>query len=601
MSVNPRHVKQLLKAQHLARSGQTVKASVAYREFLSREPNHAGAWADYAGQLLNLGQFEEARKACAAALEIDSHQLQARIHLGVVLMRLDRLDDSESQLRGVLGVDAHLLEAQLFLAECLLNKRDLPKVGVVLNDIQQPGANDGRYSQAKSRHAELWSIFGLALLEVQKFGEAEHASNMALQIDPSNLRARTNLGSIQMAQGRLDEAEEQFRRLLADRPGHENARLLLINCLERKGEQALVDQEIAMVIRQEPTSFIVHKSVAGTYYSRGRWAEYQSEIERFRKVDSSSPYLDFEQSLVDLLFGKMPEGWQRYEARLKVAKELRLRQRTFVQPAWNGEPFNGKTLLLWAEQGLGDTLMFLRYLPLVKALGGRIILQVQPTLLEVAATCAGPDLLVPAGAALPPFDVQASLLSLPWIFRTEVASIPAEVPYLSVPTEVPHRQAILELLARAQDCPRIGLVWAGSPGHGRDSERSLTAAALAPLAGLHGVAWFSFQLDKAELPPLPNLTTLAPSLRTFSETAYALSSMDLVISVDTSVAHLAGALGIPTLLLLAFQPDFRWLLDRDDSPWYPTMRLYRQPAVGDWASVLQRILEDLAQGSSTPD
>lgn len=594
--MNPNHMKLLKKAQALDRSRKALEASVAYREFLDREPRHADAWADYAGQLLTLGKLEEAQKACDAALAIDTHQIAARINLGVILLRRDRLDEAEGQFRSVLTVDAHRMDAQLFLAECLLSKRDLESARKILAGANQPGAMDGRYSVLQSHHAELWALLGLALLEVLQFLQAAEACNTALQIDPRNFRAKANLGSIRMAQGHLEEAEWLFRRLLADHPREEITRLLLITCLVRKGDVGTADQEIARVIQQEPKSIIVHKNVAGNYYSLGRWTEYRAELERFRKADPATAYVDFEQSFVDLLFGDMPQGWEHYEARLRVPKEL-MPKPTFAQPAWTGEPFAGKTLLLWAEQGFGDTLMFVRYLPLVKARGGRVILETQPALMEVAATCEGADVVLPMGAPLPPFDLQASLMSLPWIFRTELASIPAEIPYLDVPEEVPHRQAILERLALAQESTRIGLVWAGSPGHGKDVERSLPAASLAPLAALPGVAWFSFQLGRQEVPPLPNLIALAPFLKNFSDTAYALSGMDLVITVDTSVAHLAGALGIPTLLLLAFQPDFRWLLERDDSPWYPTLRLYRQPAYGDWESVLQQVVTDLTQGS----
>jgi len=592
--VNPNHRKLLTKAQVLDRSGKHLEASVAYREFLKREPKHADAWADYAGQLLTLGQLDEAQKACSTALEQDPQNLSARINLGVVLMRLDRLDEAESQLRSVVHEDARRMDAQLFLAECLLNKKDLGNVRTVLDGVNQPGAMSGRYSVLRSHHAELWAILGLALLEVQQFGKAEDACNAALQIDAHNLRAKANLGSIQMAQGHLDAAEGLFRRLVAEHPREELARLLLITCLARKGELDTADQEIAKVIQQKPDSFVVHMSVAGTYYSIGRWTDYTAEIERFRKIDHTLAYLDFEQSFVDLLFGDMLQGWERYEARLRVPKELKP-NRSFSQPTWNGEPFAGKTLLLWAEQGFGDTLMFLRYLPLVKALGGQVILETQPALVAVAATCPGADLILAKDAPLPPFDQQASLMSLPWLFRTELASIPAQIPYLDIPGEVPHRQAIQGLLASAQESTRIGLVWAGSPGHKRDVERSVPAASLAPLADLPGVTWFSFQLGRPEIPPLPNLISLAPMLKNFSDTAYALSGMDLVITVDTSVAHLAGALGIPTLLLLSFQPDFRWMLDRDDSPWYPTMRLYRQPAYGDWGAVIRQVVTDLTQ------
>ena len=589
--MNPK--KLLKRAQGLDLAGKAEEASVAYRTFLDQEPKNADAWADYAGQLIKLGRLDEARRASETALGLDPHQLSARINLGIALMRQDRLAESEKQLRTVLERDPRRMDAQLFLAECLLNKHDLDNARKALEGAAWVEASP-RFSPMKALCAELWAILGLALLEVQKFNEADAACNDSLRLDPHNLRAVANLGSIQMAQGHLDEAERMFRRLMAEHPGDENARLLLITSLGRKGEHDLVDREIEAVLRQEPTSFIVHKSVMGTYYSHGRWPEYLAEIERYRKVEPNLAYLDYEQSFADLLFGDMRQGWQRFEARLNISKMLRLSQRTFAQPAWQGEPFAGQTILLWAEQGFGDTLMFLRYVPMVKALGGRVIVEAQSGLLDVAGTCAGADIVIPKGAPWIPFDLQASLMSLPAILQTDLDSIPAEIPYLGIPEVVPHRTEILEILALAQESTRIGLVWAGNPGHGRDVERSLPAALLAPLASLAGVAWVSFQLGRCEIPPLPGLVSLAPLLEDFSDTACALSGMDLVITVDTSVAHLAGAMGIPTLLLLSFQPDYRWMLERSDSPWYPTLRLYRQPTYGDWASVIAQVLSDLS-------
>ncbi len=589
------HLQLLKKAQALDLAGKALEASIAYEAFLKREPKHADAWSDLAGQLLKLGHFDRAQAAGEASLALNPNQLSARINLGIILMRTDRLEEAERQLRSVLISDPHRTDAHLFLAECLLNRKDLEGARQVLAAIPPDGHADRSYPLLRPKHAELWAILGLALLEVQQFVEAGRACQAALLLEPSNLRAKANLGSIHMAQGQLDEAERQFRSLLADHPSDENARLLLITCLARQGAWPLAEREIEKVLQQEPDNFIVHKSLTGTYYTLGRWEDYRAEIARFRTLDPTSAYLDYEESFVDLLFGDMRQGWQRFEARLKIQKELRLNRRTFKQPAWRGEPFPGKTLLLWAEQGLGDTLMFLRYVPLVKALGGRVLVEAQPPLLEVAATCPGADILIPKGAPWVPFDLQASLMSLPSIFCTELSSIPAEVPYLSVPEEVPHRQELQECLDQAGESTRVGLVWAGSPGHGRDFERSLPVSTLAPLAQLPGVAWFSFQVGREEVPPLPNLTSLSPLFENFADTAYALSAMDLLITVDTSMAHLAGAMGIPTLLLLSFQPDYRWMLERDDSPWYPTLRLYRQASYGDWESVLRRLVADLTQ------
>jgi hypothetical protein len=304
----------------------------------------------------------------------------------------------------------------------------------------------------------------------------------------------------------------------------------------------------------------------------------------------------YEEAHARLRAGDLARGWELYEARLGDIGQKKIQWR-FTKPRWNGEPFPGRTLLLHWEQGFGDTLMFVRFAAQAKALGGRVVLVAQKDLAELAGTCPGVDEVVPHLGRLPPYDLQLPLLSLPSVFRTGLGSIPAAVPYLDVPERVPNRAALAAALAASTGKVRIGLVWAGSPVHGRDQERSIPAPALAPLAALPGVAWHSFQMGP-EPPPWPGMVALAPWLRNFSDTAYALSGMDLVITVDTAVAHLAGAMAIPTLLLLPFAPDFRWMLERQDSPWYPTMRLYRQSRPGDWGPAVQHLARDLGNGGS---
>ena len=294
-----------------------------------------------------------------------------------------------------------------------------------------------------------------------------------------------------------------------------------------------------------------------------------------------------------LLKGELLHGWDLYESRLRVPG-LITPQRHFTHPRWDGHPFPGKTLLLHYEQGLGDTLMFVRFAPQVKALGGTVLLAAQAALAEVAATCAGIDLVIPKGTAPPPFDVHLPLPSLPWVFRTTLGSIPAEIPYLRVPDVVPHQQELQAALAAPEGSLRVGLAWQGSAFHPRDAERSLRPSLLAPLVELSDVAWFSFQREEDAGVPFPEVKNLGPWLGNFSDTALALSSMDLLITVDTAVAHLAGALGIPTFLLVTFAPDWRWMLGRTDSPWYPTLRIYRQPSAGDWEAVVQRVILDLS-------
>ena len=459
------------------------------------------------------------------------------------------------------------------------------------------------YLTLEPQHANAWSDFAGQLLVLNHLEEARKACETALRLDPQNLPARTNLGCIRMQEGAWEAALVEFRAALTADPQRLDTRMALAECLLKSGDLFQAEKELANILRQDPQSLPAHQLLGQLYYALGRWDDFQAELDRFRRIQPASAYLAFEQGFLDLLFGRMPGGWDGHEARWRVPG-LVGPARNFPQPRWDGSPFPGKTLLLCYEQGLGDTLMFLRYAPMVKSLGGRVILEAQPALAGVAATCRGVDAVIPQGQCLPPFDVYLPLLSLPWVFRTELSTLPAEIPYLDVPDQVTNRHVLAEVLALTRGKTRIGVVWAGNPGHKRDGERSLTASTLAPLAALPGVAWFSFQLGTRDLPPLPNLISLAPLLSDFSDTAYALSGMDLVITVDTALAHLAGALGIPTLLLLAFQPDWRWMLDREDSPWYPSLRLYRQTTRGDWDTVLARLVDDLHPGSpdsqSTP-
>ncbi len=292
-----------------------------------------------------------------------------------------------------------------------------------------------------------------------------------------------------------------------------------------------------------------------------------------------------------LLRGQMPSGWDLFEGRLLFMDGHRpVIPARCQRPLWRGERFDLKTLLLTWEQGYGDTLRMVRYLPQVKARGGRVVLWAQPQLADLLATVDGVSEVVTT--FVPPFDLQASVLSLPSIFRTTLETIPP-APYLQVPARVPNRSALDHWLPRTRldGRLRIGCAWAGNPKHNRDSERSIKSEAFAGLGQIQGVDWFAFQHGLGTLVPFPGVVPLSPHLTTFSDTAHALSHMDLIVTVDTALAHLAGAMGIPCWLLVTHIPDPCWLLDRSDSPWYPTMRLFRQPRPGDWETVIDEVVQ----------
>jgi hypothetical protein len=304
----------------------------------------------------------------------------------------------------------------------------------------------------------------------------------------------------------------------------------------------------------------------------------------------------FVDSLVRLTLGDFGAGWRAYETRWQ-GRNLSSQRRNFTAPLWLGEgtqSLAGKTILLHAEQGFGDTLQFVRYAPLVAARGAKVIVEVQREVVRLLSGMKAIDAVIGRGEALPPFDLHCPLLSLPLAFRTELASIPAPVPYLEAAgSDIAHRRARLP-----QGRQRIGVVWSGDPSHDNDLNRSMRLDMFAPLFAVPGVDFVSLQYkvrdeDRAALAGVPNLFCFKDSFRDFADTAAVIASLDAVISIDSAVAHLTGAMGKPLFLLLPLGADFRWLRERADSPWYPTARLFRQVQFGDWPGVIANLAQEL--------
>ncbi|HUO00499.1 MAG TPA: glycosyltransferase family 9 protein, partial [Bradyrhizobium sp.] len=301
----------------------------------------------------------------------------------------------------------------------------------------------------------------------------------------------------------------------------------------------------------------------------------------------------FFKSLSSLVTGDFERGWTEYEWRHK-APAARLTERSFRQPIWLGESdIAGKTILLHSEQGFGDTIQFSRYVPLVAALGARVLLEVEEPLCELMMGLAGPTRVIAKGDALPDFDLRCPLPSLPLAFNTRLETIPSDASYLRLP-----KQALdyWGAMLGTKHGVRVGLAWAGNTKHVRDGERSMRLHDLQPLID-NGATFVSLQKDvrAGDIETLKsyNMIQFGEELGDFSDTAALISQLDLVISVDTSVAHLAGALGKPVWILLTHAPDWRWLLSREDSPWYPTARLFRQRESREWGSVVARLREAL--------
>ncbi|WP_306590693.1 tetratricopeptide repeat protein [Geothrix sp. 21YS21S-4] len=464
----------------------------------------------------------------------------------------------------------------------------------------QAAGRHGEAAEAYRRHLEkrpadaaAWAHLGGELGNLDRLPEAVEACHRALTLAPRLETALVNLGLAFARQERYEEGAGFFRQALEERPDDLFARLGLAECLiqTERGDDAI--RELEEVLLREPANARAFKRLLQIHHLRGDGAGLFEVLNRWIAVDPGSSDRIWERGSLHMLNGRFREGWADFEARFGMREQPRSPMVPMDQPRWNGEPFPGKTLLLHWEQGFGDTIMFVRFAKEAKARGGRVVALVQPPLAELIATCDGIDEVVAHGAPLPPFDLYLPLMSLPWLFDIDETSLPGEVPYLGVPAKTPNREALHRILSIPTERVRIGYAWAGNPGNLNDRSRSLPLEALAPLAELPGVAWHCFQLPAPEMPPLPSVP-LSPLLATFGDTAFALSFMDLVITVDTALAHLAGALGIPTFLLLRYGSEWRWQWDRPDSPWYPTLRIYRQDAPGDWDSAIRHLVADLS-------
>lgn len=458
----------------------------------------------------------------------------------------------------------------------------------------------GRYEEAAEAYRAFLathpdSLEGLVeysglLLHLDRLEEADAACAQALRLDPRNYSARLHAASVQMELGNLETAEHQFRDALGLEPSLIAGPLMFSDCLLRKGDLEGARAMLGKVLEHSPDHAVALDRLNTLRVLCKDWPGLRRELESqlARRGGAEAEYAG---GLVDLMFGDMQRGWERFEARLSIPGRVSTHA-ALSQPRWRGQAFPGQTLLLTSEQGHDDILMFIRFVALAKARGGRVVLEVPPALVEIAATCAGADAIVPQGQPLPPFDVHASLLSLPALLGTQLDTLPVDIPYLRVPEFVPNREAIAKALTAAGDRVRIGVCWTGD--HPGQATRSLPPALLAPLGELPHVAWHSFQHETVEQVALPGIVALGPLLNGFPNAACALAEMDLIITVDSVLAHLAGALGVPTFLLLPFIPDWRWMLEREDTPWYPTMRLYRQRGPGNWASAIETMLLDLS-------
>ncbi len=533
--------------------GRLADAETTCRAILACDETHAGAWHLLAIIALRSGDAEAAARHVERAIALAPQRADCRHTLGFILKVLRRDAEAEAAFRHAIALDPGFVETHY-------------QLGNLLREAQRPAEAEASYRAVlalRPDHHQAHNNLGAALGELGRFEEAVEQFRRASELKPDYAEAFANLGHALRAVGRAEEAEAACRRAIGLAPGFATAHLNLGLALQDLGK---LDESLAQFRAAEVAQPDYAKAIAS-------------------------------EAIVLLQRGDFAAGWEKYEARWRIGD---LPPRNFEEPQWRGEPLAGKTILLHAEQGFGDAVHFLRYVPLVAARGGKVVVEVRRPLIPLVARMPGLT-VVARGERLPDFDVQCPFMSLPLAFATTLDTIPATTPYLAA---TPERARYWRNRIDVAPGLKVGLAWAGSAIHRNDRNRSIPLERLAPLLAIEGVRWFSLQVGPraADLAAQKGATVadLAPELTDFGETAAVIAALDLVICADTAVAHLAGALGKPAWVMLPFNSDWRWMVGRDNSPWYPSLRLFRQAQPGDWTGVAARMRDALAQRAAQP-
>lgn len=548
------------------RLGQPADSRRSFEQAIACRPDFPNAWYRVGNACHDEGQLEEALRHYERAIVLAPEVSLFHFNRGVVLRKLDRLEEAFNS-----GVRALTLNPAHAEGHCDL--------GNILHRQKRHVEACQAYTKALALKPGLVEALvgsGRSLLELRQPALALAALDRAIALAPTRGEAHYGRGAALRELGRNDEALAALR-----------------HCLDLGYANPEVDLHLGLALCD-----------LGRYGDAE--AHYLDAIERTPEHFRHGPRLHL--GLLRMALGRYPEGWADYEERQKEPAEVARRRARGLEaraPWLGGSSLAGKTLLVLDEQGMGDTLQFWRFIPLLASMAGRVLVETPATLRALVAGTAGETELLAEGPPYPAFDEYCHLLSLPLALGTTVDTVPAAVPYLAVPEA--HRQRWQARLGAHPGRLRVGLAWSGNPAHGNDHRRSLPLAAFEALFGLdcefHVVQKDLRSADLTVLAAHPGIHQHDGALDDFADTAALVEAMDLVISVDTSVAHLAGALARPLWVLVTYWPDFRWGLGRTDSPWYPTARVFRQPAPLDWNSVIADVatrLQGLSGGRQRP-
>jgi len=460
-------------------------------------------------------------------------------------------------------------------------------------NIQQAEHLCRKILKRQPKHFDTLHMLGFICHQRGNYDAAIKYITKALQINSNNADTYNNLGNALQSKGQLDEAITCYQKALQLNPNFADAYSNLGSAFLKKRQ---FDESITCyqkALQLNPTFVSAYSNLGEAFFEKEQLHEGIDACRKAIELNPGHVLAHFNLSIGLLLSGNFKEGWREYEWRWKLKDHV---PRNFRQPLWNGLDIEGKTILLYAEQGLGDTIHFVRYVPLIAQRGAKVIVECKKGLTSLLKSVKGVHQVRAQGEQLPEFDIHCPLLSLPLIFNTALENIPANIPYITADNML--IQKWNDKLKSDRSRLKVGLVWAGGPKHEKDRYRSCSLDIFSMLAQLDDIAFYSLQkgqaAEQAKNPPKGiRFIDYTEEIHDFSDTAALIENLDLVISVDTAVAHLAGALGKPVWTLLHFAPDWRWLLNREDSPWYPTMRLFRQSSLGDWGSVIDNISKEL--------
>jgi len=556
-------------------------AEASYYHVISLNPDHANAWSHLTTIYRRLSRWDEAAKSCRRAIELAPAEPELAYALGNILLEQRQWTEAAMAFRQALAKKPRYPEAFNGLGQALKGTRKYEEARAAFEQALS----------LRPRFLEALFNLGITFQALERWLDAVATYQRALAIAPGSVEVLGNLGNSLWSAREFSAALIVHQKVLSLRKDHAPSHNGLGNALLglKRFPEAKAEFERALVLKPEDPATLCN--LGNVYLAQN---QLDAAIGFYRRALQHQPgfrQATFNEGLVLLLKGDLAAGLPKYELRWVLKQQV-----VEDQPPrenWQGDlPVDGKTLLVCCEQGLGDTLQFLRYVPLLIARGAKVILRIQETLRPLLSTMADVTLVSAVDDNLPPFDYYCLLLSLPLAFRTTLTTIPASIPYVHAPAA--KVASWKERLAR-HPSRKIGVVCSGNTQHRNDYNRSCPLAAFKPLAAAGALFLLQKEIrpaDSVTLATSPEFVDLSSELNDFTDTAAIIANLDLVIAVDTSVVHLAGAMGKPVWVLLPFAPDWRWMLGRSDSPWYPTMRLFRQPAPDDWASVMSQVTDE---------